>query len=205
MADVVVTAGSVNYSDKFKLRFQSKVALGKPDECWIWQGGKRPNGYGRIRLGGKETPFLSAHRVAYELANGPIPEGLSVCHSCDARYPPGDTSYRACVNPAHLFLGTPAENTADMLGKHREASGPRSPSRLHPENRPRGDTHPARTHPERLARGERVGGARLTREGVLDVRSRAAQGASARALAREYGVSHKTIQLVIQRRTWSWL
>ena len=82
-----------------------------PDGCWEWTGYRRADGYGHIHIGDK-TVYV--HRYAWELANGPIPAGMSVCHRCDVRI---------CVNPDHLFLGTHVDNMADMVEKDRQARG----------------------------------------------------------------------------------
>lgn len=81
--------------------------LRKPNGCLEWTGSTNEAGYGRISIDGKT---LRVHRLAWELANGPIPEGIVVCHTCDR--PP-------CCDVTHLFLGTQIENIADMDIKER--------------------------------------------------------------------------------------
>lgn len=94
--------------------FWSRIAVGEPDACWPWQDYIHADyGYGYINGGLGSSP-LRAHRVAYEKAHGPIPEGQYVLHRCDNR---------ACCNPAHLFLGTHQDNMDDMVAKGRQIKG----------------------------------------------------------------------------------
>lgn len=134
--------------------------------CWLWLGTKRPNGYGQIQEGGKGSRTRSAHRVAYELANGPIPRGQVVMHSCDN---PG------CVNPAHLSLGRPIDNTNDMIVKGRK----RTVAPLGVEN----------------------GKAILNDELVRYIRTQTTKSLS--QLASELGVGKTTIRSVRNKRCWA--
>lgn len=89
-----------------KCRFFSHIK--KTDGCWMWQKYKDRSGYGKAQFKGKK--YTSAHRWAYELFIGPIPDGKFVCHSCD------NTS---CVNPSHLWIGTTQDNKKDQVKKGR--------------------------------------------------------------------------------------
>lgn len=84
--------------------------LRKNGECLEYTGSINGNGYGRVRIGGREGKLIQTHRFVYAKTIGNIPEGIFVCHSCDN--PP-------CCNPDHLFLGTHVVNMADMAKKKR--------------------------------------------------------------------------------------
>lgn len=85
-------------------------------ECWLWKGPLSVLGYGRLVVPGghRGDPKVYAHRLSWEVANGPIPKGMCVLHRCDN--PP-------CIRPSHLFLGTRADNSADMVAKGRSLRG----------------------------------------------------------------------------------
>ena len=86
--------------------------------CWLWLGAELGRGghfYGVVRWGGRT---FAAHRMAWEATNGPIPPELVVRHKCDVTL---------CINPGHLCLGTPADNSADMVRRGRSLRGARNP------------------------------------------------------------------------------
>ena len=89
-----------------KDRFESKIAYESMSGCWLWTASLDCQGYGYFFFNKTEK----AHRVSYKLYNGPIPEGLSVCHKCDVP---------SCVNPDHLWLGTHKDNERDKIAKGR--------------------------------------------------------------------------------------
>lgn len=151
-----------------------------PDGCWLWLGYRDRKGYGRLNIRG--VPVL-AHRFSWRLHHGSDPGSLLVLHHCDTP---------ACINPEHLFLGTAADNTADMIAKGRgrwKASY--------------GDDNPSRLYPDRVPRGTRNGKAKLTADQVRAMRSRYAfRRVTYKQLAAEYGLTYAQTWKVVNRRAY---
>lgn len=146
-----------------------------PDSCWEWQG--RTNfGYGIVMIRGRN---VRAHRLAFELTNGPIPDGLMVRHKCDNR---------RCVNPAHLELGTHQDNMNDMIERGRK---------------PCGDRHHTRLRPETVARGERQGNSKLSTSDVVRILELTRGEHNVSEIARMFGVQRAAIRRIRDGKGWT--
>ena len=156
-------------------RFWSRVD--RTEQCWLWRGLLNPDGYGVFNVAlpdGRRRAFV-AHRWIYAHLHGPIPSRIEVCHNCDALYPADDTTYRRCVRPDHLWLGSHTQNVRDMWAKGRA----------------------------RLLTGVANGRAKLDAQQVHRIRDDVAAGVSQRGLARQLGLTHRQIGRIVRRESWA--
>lgn len=151
-------------------RFGRYVYLSLNTGCWEWRGAKNEHGYGVIgKEGGRGAGNSKAHRLSYQIFCDTIPTPKElICHKCDNP---------SCVNPKHLFVGSPKDNTADMIAKGRNSKPP-------------------------LRYGEANPRSKLTEERVLNVRQLSKQGLTSRRIARLHSVDKNTVLAIINHKTW---
>lgn len=147
------------------VRFAAYTRLA-PSGCLEWTGSRGTTGYGQFYFQGR--PSVKAHRAAWVMAFGPIPDGMYVLHRCDNR---------TCVEPSHLFLGTHADNMADMSSKGRASSGPG-------------------------LRGSTIGNSTLHESDVVRMRQLRAAGWTYKELAAEFATSLSNAHLICMRKHW---
>jgi hypothetical protein len=158
------------YTPEVIARFWAKV--NKTDGCWLWTASINNRGYGQFAY--RQGKGGYAHRFSYELAYGPIPNGMFVRHRCDT--PP-------CVRPDHLILGTQLDNMRDMVLRGRHATM-------------KGTAH--------LLRGSQHPHAQLTEEDVRAIRALAQTGRfSHRQIAALFGVTRPNIGVILRGNGWS--
>ncbi len=149
-------------------RFLSKVK--KTKSCWIWMHGKN-KGYGIFWANGKT---IRAHRISYVFFKGRIPKKMLVCHLCDNP---------SCVNPGHLFLGTPRDNIQDSISKKR------FPGII--ANR------------KNLAKGTRVNTAKLKDSDIVKIRRMYLNGKfTQKQLSKKFGVNQQSVSGIVLNQTW---
>ena len=156
----------------FEKRFWDKVDERGDDECWSWLASRSRFGYGNFRVGDK---IELAHRVVWEMINGPVPSGdhhgtTCVCHTCDNP---------DCVNPGHLFLGTQRDNIRDRVSKGRSSGG--------------------------SFRGEDNPSSKLAELDVLHIKDLLAAGCRQSGIAEAFNISGAEIYRIATGKCWAWL
>jgi hypothetical protein len=158
-----------NRPDVRQAQFWAQIDKDAPGGCWLWKGWLLNSGYGETTVRGKK---ITVHRFAYALAHGPIPKGKLLMHSCDVP---------TCVNPAHLSVGTDADNHRDKIAKRRHLFGERSPQ------------------------------AKVNEEAVRTIRTeyrctmtgRRTDWSNAKELCDRFGIAKPTLLQILKRETWA--
>lgn len=145
----------------FWVRYWSYVE--KTGDCWIWVGQRQKSGYGIIK---RNYEPLAAHRVIWEEVHGLIPDGMFVCHNCDRPH---------CVNPSHMFLGTPKDNNLDCVRKGRNV------------------------------RGRKQWKSVFTEDEVVAIANDYRSGMKVSLLAKKYGHARVRIYPLVHGKNWKWL
>ena len=140
--------------------------------CWLWTGSLLNSGYGLFRMNSSGYRE-SAHRASYILHKGAIPDGLHVLHRCDVK---------SCINPAHLYAGTPKQNAEDAIRRHRYLTGQRWIE-----------------VGRKLLAGESHPMSKLSEEAVAAIRGSDEPGT---VLARRYGISNNNITRIRKKKIW---
>jgi hypothetical protein len=153
--------------------FWAKVQIGTPNECWLWTAGKFQRGYGGFSVAGS---VKKAHRISLALCGVDVPDDAFVCHKCDNP---------SCVNPSHLFVGSPKDNTADMIAKGRKHS-----------------LKGTKVDPNKTIKGDKHGRAKLNVTDVLAIRQMLEAGMSQSQIAKTMNVSQTCISKISRRARW---
>lgn len=154
--------------ESIKKRFLAKI--NKTNSCWIWTACKNAKGYGIMSAKGKP---MMAHRVSWILHNGPILQNKLILHNC-----PHGNDNPSCVNPLHLWNGTAAQNSSDMIFKNRQKKG------------------------NGKYFGQKVKQAKLTNEQVFKIRNLIKKGKSMREIANQFNVNYYSIFDIKRNKTW---
>lgn len=166
-----VLINPLNFPDEIIFNFYRRFDISLITGCWVWIGLRNNQGYGQLGRSpyvrnGKNT---KAHQLSWMIYNGEIPDGLYVCHKCDNP---------SCVNPEHLWLGTPMDNTTDKMEKGRYKNG------------------------SEKTRGEKNISAKLKTHQVLHIKN---SNEKSSVLAKKYRVGQGTINDIRRGETWAWL
>lgn len=162
--------GRFIHAQSWEERFWEKVDIKGEDECWEWKGYKnKGSGHGEMTdYSGEKPKGIVASRVSWQIHYGEIPSGLYVCHHCDNG---------SCMNPKHLFLGTPKDNTQDMIRKGRKGYN--------------------------NVGGERHGNARLKNKDVIEIRKLWETGRYTQIrLGKMFKVGSRQICYIVHNQSW---